>query len=114
MAKQLQDFYDVYSLSLSLNFQGKRLKKAIESTFQRRKTPLPDNPLVFRPEFHEDKGRQKQWIAFLRKSRLSEANQEFKEIIGRITALLKPIVISIRDRSRMDKSWDFTIGWWKK
>jgi predicted nucleotidyltransferase component of viral defense system len=48
---RMKDFYDVYTLSLNHNFQGRRLKKAIKSTFQRRKTPIPDNPLVFRVDF---------------------------------------------------------------
>lgn len=111
---RMKDFYDVYSLSLSHSFQDNRLKKAIESTFQKRKTPLSDNPLAFRPEFHKDKGRQKQWIAFLRKSRLSDVNKEFIEIMERITIFLRPIVISIKDRTRVDKSWDSATGCWKK
>ena len=111
---RMKDFYDVYSLSLKYNFQGSRLKKAIESTFQRRKTPLPDNPLVFRSEFHKDEGRQRQWVAFLRKSQLSDVNQEFNQILGRITAFLKPIVASIKSRTQMDKLWNPTAGCWKK
>lgn len=110
---RMKDFYDTFTLSISHNFQGNRLKKAIESTFQRRKTSMPDNPLVFRLEFHNDKGRQKQWTAFLRKSRLHDVNREFNEIIGRITTFLKPIVISIKDKTRMDKSWDAITGCWK-
>lgn len=110
---RMKDFYDIYTLSISHNFQGSKLKKAIDSTFQRRKTPIPDNPLVLRTEFHNDEGRRKQWIAFLRKSRL-DLNQEFNEIMGRITAFLKPIVISIEDKTRMDKSWDTIAGCWKK
>ena len=109
---RMKDFYDVYSLSLGHNFQGSRLKKAIESTFQRRKTTLPDNPLVFRPEFHKDKGRQRQWIAFLRKSRLSKVNRELNQIMERITIFLRPIVSSIRDKARMDKLWNPTAGCW--
>ena len=66
--------------------------------FRKEKTPLSDNLLVFRPEFHKDKGRQKQWIAFLRKSRLSDVNQGFSEIMERITIFLRPIVISIEDK----------------
>jgi predicted nucleotidyltransferase component of viral defense system len=54
---RMKDFYDVYFLSSSHNFKGNELKKAIETTFQRRKTPMPENPLVFRPEFHSDKER---------------------------------------------------------
>jgi len=41
---RIKGFYDVYTLSVSYNFQSDRLKKAIESTFYRRKTSIPDNP----------------------------------------------------------------------
>lgn len=109
---RMKDFYDIYTLSISHNFQGSKLKKAIDSTFQRRKTSIPDDALVFRIEFDSDKGRRKQWIAFLRKSRL-DLNREFNEIMGRITAFLKPIVISTKDKTRMDKSWDTIAGYWK-
>ena len=57
---RMKDFYDVCTLSLSYNFRGRRLKKAVETTFQRRKIPMSDNPLVFRAEFYENKERQKQ------------------------------------------------------
>lgn len=111
---RMKDFYDVYALSTSRNFRGNTLKKAIEDTFKRRKTPMPDDPLVFRQEFHEDSGRQQQWLAFLRKSRLDNVNREFSEIMKGITAFLKPVVISIKDKTRMDESWDCVTGSWKK
>lgn len=111
---RMKDFYDVYSLSLSHSFQGRRLKKAVETTFQKRKTHIPDNPLVFREEFHKNKGRQKQWTAFLRKLQLNDINQEFNEMMKRIINFLEPVVISIRGRTRIDKSWDNTTGSWKK
>ena len=111
---RMKDFYDVYSLSLNHRFQGKKLKKAVEATFQKRETPIPDNPLVFREEFYKNKERQKQWTAFLRKLQLHDINQEFNEIMKRIINFLEPVVISIRGRTRIDKSWDNTTGSWKK
>lgn len=108
---RMKDFYDIYTLSTQ-NFQVSRLKKAIDSTFQRRKTSIPGDPLVFRTEFHNNEGRGKQWIAFLRKSRL-DLNREFNEIMDRTTAFLKPIVIPIKDETRMDESWDAMTGCWK-
>ena len=111
---RMKDFYDVYSLSLSHNFQSNRLKKAIKSTFHIRKTPIPDNPLVFRIEFYENKERQKQWTAFLRKLRLHDINQEFSEIMKKIINFLEPVIISIGDRTRINKSWDPIKGYWKK
>jgi len=111
---RLKDFYDIYTLSISHNFQSDSLKKAIESTFQRRKTSIPDNALVFRSEFHRDEERQKQWIAFLRKLRIQDVNQEFNEIMDRITVFLRPIVCSIKDKTRKNKTWDAVAGHWKK
>ena len=110
---RMKDFYDVYNLSISHNFKSDKLKKAIESTFHRRTTPMPGNPLVFRQEFHRDEGRQKQWLAFLRKSRLQNVSQEFNEIMKRITTFLEPIVHSIKAKSRINKSWIAESGIWK-
>lgn len=111
---RIKDFYDIHNLSVNYNFQSDRLKKAIESTFQRRKTFIPDNLLVFRLEFHRDEEKQRQWSAFLRKSQLHDVNKEFYEIMERITFFLKPIVDSIKDKTREDKTWDAITGCWKK
>ena len=111
---RIKDFYDIYTLSINYNFQSDRLKKAIESTFQRRKTIIPDNLLVFRLEFHRDEEKQRQWSAFLRKSRLHDVSQGFNEIMERITYFLKPIVNSIKDKTGKDKTWDAKAGCWKK
>ena len=111
---RMKDFYDIYTLSVSYNFQSDRLKKAIESTFYRRKTSIPDNPLIFRLKFHRDEEKQRQWSAFLRKSRLHDVNQGFNEIMERITSFLKPIVVSIKDKNKENKIWDAIAGCWKK
>ena len=63
--------------------------------------------------FHNDKGRQKQWVAFIRKSRIINVDENFNQIMGRITEFLRAIVISIIDKKRMDKIWDSTLGCWK-
>jgi len=41
-------------------------------------------------------------------------NQEFNTIMAGITKFLKPIVASIKNKKRMDKSWDSKRGSWKK
>jgi hypothetical protein len=110
---RMKDFYDVYFFSSSHNFRSNELKKAIETTFQRRQTPMPENPLVFRPEFHSDKEPQKMWASFLRKSRLHNVNQEFSEVMQKITTFLEPIVRSINEKSEITKSWIARKGIWE-
>jgi len=41
-------------------------------------------------------------------------NQEFNEIMKRITKFLRPIVLSIKYETRMEKSWEALKGCWKK
>ncbi len=110
---RMKDFYDVYTLSINYDFRGNRLKKAIESTFKRRKTIVPISSLVFRTEFHNDKGRQRQWAAFLRKSRIANTDKSFNQIMERITKFLKPIVISISNKTQIEKSWYSSLGRWR-
>ena len=109
---RMKDFYDVYFLSVGHNFKGDELKKAIETTFKRRETPMPDIPLIFKSEFQNDKEKQKMWIAFLRKSRLHDVNRDFNEVMQRITAFLKPIIHSIIGKSEIKKSWIAKSGVW--
>ncbi len=110
---RMKDFYDVYTFSINYNYQGSRIKKAIESTFIRRKTPLTENPLIFQREFHDDSGRQRQWTAFLRKSRIAiDAN--FSQIMERITDFLKPVVTSVINKTELKETWNPSLGQWKK
>lgn len=109
---RMKDFYDIYTLSLSHDFNSKKLKEAIESTFTKRKTLIPDNSLIFKPEFYNDKERQKQWTAFLRKARLKETTQEFNEVMKRITDFIKPIIVSIKKKTKIDKNWNHEQGYW--
>lgn len=111
---RMKDFYDVYTLSINYDFHGSILKKAIESTFKKRKTIAHVNPLIFRTEFHNDKGRQRQWTAFLHKSRIADTDKNFNQIMERITEFLKPIVISIKNKTQIEKSWYPSLGRWKK
>jgi predicted nucleotidyltransferase component of viral defense system len=111
---RMKDFYDVYALSTNYNFQGSRLKKAVESTFTRRKTPLTENPLIFQKEFHNDSGRQRQWTAFLKKSRITTIDVSFNQIMERITGFLKPVVTSIINKTKIEETWNPSLGEWKK
>ena len=110
---RMKDFFDIYSLSYSCNFQGSILKEAIEKTLRRRQTTLSDIPFVFKDVFQKDKGKQQQWSSFLRKTRLDRPSSDFEVIMKRITNFLKPVIISIKERNEMEKIWDTGEGIWK-
>ena len=46
---RMKDFYDLWLMARDLSFTGEPLVKAIQATFERRKTPIPDDiPIALR------------------------------------------------------------------
>ncbi|WP_161488195.1 nucleotidyl transferase AbiEii/AbiGii toxin family protein [Sedimentisphaera cyanobacteriorum] len=65
---RMKDFYDVYQLAGKFEFDGKLLAQAIQNTFRRRGTAIPEElPTSFTREFYEDKLKQSQWDALSQK-----------------------------------------------
>jgi predicted nucleotidyltransferase component of viral defense system len=63
---RMKDFYDIWILAQSYEFDGDRLARAIGATFARRKTAIPaERPDALTPAFAEDATKQRQWNAFL-------------------------------------------------
>jgi predicted nucleotidyltransferase component of viral defense system len=63
---RMKDFYDIWILAQSCDFDGDRLARAILATFARRTTEIPaEPPDALTPAFVQDKTKQQQWTAFL-------------------------------------------------
>lgn len=62
---RLKDYYDLWLLARSYEFDADRLGEAIAATFARRNTPIPTEiPAGLRREFYEDRAKIAQWRAF--------------------------------------------------
>lgn len=70
---RMKDFYDIWVLSQSFDFDGDQLTHAIRRTFENRSTPLPATPTVFEPSFAQEKGNQVLWQTFIRKRHREKA-----------------------------------------
>lgn len=63
---RLKDYYDLWLLARSYEFDAHRLAEAIAATFTRRNTPIPtDVPDGLKPAFYEDRAKTSQWRAFI-------------------------------------------------
>lgn len=63
---RLKDYYDLWVLSQSYDFDQERLATAIAATFKRRETDIPaELPDGLKPAFYEDKAKLAQWAAFI-------------------------------------------------
>lgn len=110
---RMKDFYDIYSLCKNFDFEGEILQKAINETFKRRKTILPENPTVFTNDFANSKEKQLQWSAF--KKRINfDSNTNFEDILDRIRSFLLPVYKSILEKQAFDKTWKYKNQIWRE
>lgn len=63
---RMKDFYDIWILSRSFDFDDDRLARAIAATFARRQSAVPTElPDALTPAFAADEQKQQQWRAFV-------------------------------------------------
>lgn len=63
---RLKDYYDLWVLCRSYEFEEQRLARAIAATFRRRSTALPEElPDGLKPSFYEDAAKITQWRALV-------------------------------------------------
>lgn len=88
---RMKDFYDLYRLSETQEFDGETLATAIRATFERRGTAIPSElPLGLGEAFASDEDKQAQWRAFLKRGRLDNAPAELSTVTERLAAFLMP------------------------
>lgn len=109
---RMKDFYDIFTLLSTENFDGRVLWEAIFETFQRRGTNLEKEHPIFSPSFVEDEGRIKQWKAFLRRIGVQE-NLAFSLVMGRIRDFIFPIYDSILHETEFFKTWNRQTFQWE-
>lgn len=92
---RMKDFYDVWLLSQTHEFDNNRLAHAIAATFARRQTDLPVAlPDAFTPEFFRDADKLQQWSAFVRD--LSTDVPSLDAVIADISKFIEPATTEAR------------------
>jgi len=108
---RMKDYYDLWLVLETFEFENISLQKAIESTFRKRDTEIPDErPLSLSPEFAQ--ASQTRWMNFLNKMEL-ENNQiaHFQRVIEKIWVFLEhPLETSI-NKTKSTRTWIPQRGW---
>jgi predicted nucleotidyltransferase component of viral defense system len=103
---RMKDFLDVWILSQGREYSGEVLAQAIEATFRRRRTPLPETtPVALTPVFFAAEVRQAQWRAYLRKGRVQGSAPALDEVVPQIEAFVMPIVGAVVNGITFDRRW---------
>ena len=104
---RLKDFYDIYTLSKTFDFDGDILSEAIKETFHHRGTSF-DHIDAFDDDFISPY-RKEQWNRFIRQKNPGQL-LELEMVIEKIKAFISPIVNDDLNRKR----WDHSIEGWKQ
>ncbi len=76
---RMKDFYDIYYLARTFDFEGAKLRAAIFETLKRRKTPYDRDSFKRILALSEDEDMQKRWRYFLKN--IKDGTLEFAVVI---------------------------------
>jgi predicted nucleotidyltransferase component of viral defense system len=86
---RMKDFYDIWILARTHEFDGDRLARAIAATFARRMTEIPSvRPDAITSAFAEDTTKQRQWNTFLEDVAINPGS--LAEVIEELAVFLMP------------------------
>jgi hypothetical protein len=103
---RMRDIYDLRFLAATFDFDGPDLARAVETTFARRRTPLPTvAPTALTDAFAGDATKQTQWRAFLRRSRLELENLDLDEVVDGLREFVLPPLHALVDGEGFDRTW---------
>jgi predicted nucleotidyltransferase component of viral defense system len=103
---RMKDYYDIWLLAQQFDFDGAILKQAIQATFKRRRTALPiEIPSGLSNEFVSDAGKQVQWQAFVRRSRLDSKEISLEGAVKVIADFIFPPSHAAAEATAFAQTW---------
>lgn len=100
---RMKDFYDIYYLSRTFDFESAKLQAAIFETLQRRGTPYDKDSFRRVVTLAEDEDMQKRWKYFLKT--IQDDTLEFPFVIAEIQTFLEPVFDAIVNEDEWQKIW---------
>lgn len=107
---RMKDFYDIYYLARTFDFDGSKLQMAIMRTLERRGTPYDRDSFKRVVALAEDEDMQKRWKYFLRN--IKDDTPEFSVVIDEIQKFLEPVFENLVNDESWDYNWDCRSNDW--
>ena len=109
---RMKDFYDIYYLSRTFDFDGLKLQTAIQETLQNRGTAYEKDSFERVLALADDPDMQTKWRYFLKT--LGNPNMPFIDIMEGIKTFLLPVWESILAETEILSNWNSQIACWGK
>lgn len=108
---RMKDFFDIYYLAQTFDFDGQKLQKAIFETLKNRGTVFDASSFVRVVELEEDPDMQIKWRYFLKN--IKTDTLEFKTVISEIKMFLEPVYDAMLTEKSFKKQWSSKTGVWE-
>lgn len=102
---RMKDFYDIYYLATSFNFEGRKLQEAIYETLSNRGTPHEKDSIAVIARLADNVEIQKRWINFCKK--VLKYELDIKVVIDTIIEFTLPPYQSIVIEEEFFKKWSY-------
>ena len=108
---RIRDFYDIWLLSQTADFDGLILSEAIQKTFTRRQTPIVGRLSALAPDPDASDRMQRQWQAFLRGSRIADAPGQLSAAMHQLDVFLTPVLAALAENRSFRLRWPAPGPW---
>ncbi len=109
---RMKDFYDIYYLSRTFDFDGLKLQTAIQETLQNRGTAYEKDSFQRILALAEDENMQIKWRHFLKT--LGSPEIEFRDVITGLAAFLSPVWEAVLQEIEFLQQWHSNTNCWGK
>lgn len=109
---RMKDYFDLWILTESFEFDGAILMDAIRATFERQRTALPNAvPVGLTRSFGEHPEKLAQWRAFVRRGKLRAGSVNLPEVVTRVHDFLMPLIQALGSGNSFAGQWRPKQGW---
>jgi predicted nucleotidyltransferase component of viral defense system len=95
---RLKDFYDLWLISSTFEFNGAELCAAVQRTFERRETPMPTDVPTGLTRLYAEQW-DTQWKAFLRREHMNGAPADLNQVLEDLRKFLVPVTAALGTNS---------------
>ena len=111
MTSRMKDFYDIYYISQTFDFEGLTLQEALFETLHNRKTVYSNDSFERIMALADETVIQKRWNLFLKN--MPGIYIELTTIMEGIESFLKPVFVALVDEQQFFMTWSATNSQWK-
>lgn len=107
---RMKDFYDIYYLSRTFDFDGLKLQTAIQETLQNRGTAYEKDSFDRILALADDEDMQTKWRYFLKT--LGNPEIPFAEVVDGLQQFLAPVWIALLSEDELSANWKASSRHW--